>query len=90
MTKSKKAAVESPTKPYPPEQAFRSGFKVSWNYYDTREDADKCAEIARNNAAYYREKGYDFGYCSPGSVEWAKPGNWPQAGENGRWEVCLP
>ena len=76
---------------YPPEQAMRSGCKVSWNYYDSREDAEACSEAARHNAVRQRQLGYDFGYCSPGSIMWAEPGKGgKQAGENGRWEVCLP
>jgi hypothetical protein len=76
-------------KPYPKEQGLRSGIKVSWQYYAKREDAELASQAAKHNAAIQAELGYDFGYCSPGSIE--------LVGENrgmpqylGMWEVCLP
>lgn len=72
----------SERKPYPPEQDLRSGCKVSWYYYDSREDADACAKVAKHNARIALSEGYDFGYCGPGSVSWVE--------SRQQWEVCIP
>ncbi len=66
--------------PYPPQQDSRVGCKVSWYIYAKREDAETAAIAAQHNATIQSELGYDFGYCSPGSIE--------QVG--GGWEVCIP
>jgi hypothetical protein len=73
--------------PYPAEQSRRSGCKVSWRYYDDREVAEKCAEAAKHNANLMYREGYDFGYCSPGTIEWVEAGH-EHSGETGRWCVC--
>lgn len=51
---------------YPQEQKSRSGCKVSWRYYDLKEDAIMCAVAARYNAKLLEKEGYDFGYNDPG------------------------
>jgi len=65
---------------YPAAQDLRSGCKVSWMTYDKREDAEACSEAAHWNAAIKWDLGYDFGYCSPGSI----------TEKDGRFEVCIP
>ncbi len=47
---------------------FRVGCKVQWQYYATEEEAKAASEIARHNSEIDRSLGYDFGYCSPGSI----------------------
>jgi hypothetical protein len=66
---------------YPTEQEYRSGCKVSWYIYDSRADAEACSEAAKHNARIDRSLGYDFGFCSPGSIT-VLP--------DGRFEVCIP
>lgn len=58
----------------------RSGNKVGWETFATKGEAEKCAEWARTEAEIKLAMGYDFGYCSPGSIREV---------ENG-FEVCLP
>lgn len=73
---------------YPPEQASRSGCKVSWNYYASEADAKACSIAAINNGQMQMNRGYDFGYCAPGSVRKPEPGSkvfYPDL-----YEVCLP
>lgn len=73
---------------YPEPKEYRSGIKVSWHYYETKEEAEKCAEAAKHNAVRQRELGYDFGYCSPGEIRAPYgPGTnfYPDL-----YEVCLP
>lgn len=74
---------------YPEAQARETGCKVSWRYYDKREDADAASEAAKHDAEIQAMRGYDFGYCCPGDIRWVAPGT-KFGGENGRWEVCLP
>ena len=76
-------------RPYPKHDGLRSGCKVGWYYYRKREDAEKASEAARHNAAIQWELGYDFGYCSPGSIMLVEPGRGPQE-YLGMWEVCRP
>lgn len=70
---------------------MRTGCKVCWVYYKTLEEANIAAEIARYNGEIDRSYGYDFGYCSPGSVTLMKPenckGEW--AKYSGLYEVCI-
>lgn len=74
---------------YPEADDFRSGMKVSWNYYKDREKADACAAAAKHNANIQRYRGYDFGYCSPGSISVVTERNgMPE--KLGMFEVCLP
>jgi hypothetical protein len=74
---------------YPEHQTRSTGCKVSWLYYDNREDADVASAAAKHNAERQLQLGYDFGYCRPGSVDWVGPDH-NCGGENGRWAVCLP
>lgn len=67
--------------PYPKEQDFTVGCKVSWYIYDKKEDAEAASKAARNNAIIYAHMGYDFGFQSPGSITKLK---------DGRYEVCIP
>jgi hypothetical protein len=73
-------------KTYPNPDDIRSGCKVSWYYYRSREDAEACSVAAKHNAIRQRELGFDFGYQSPGSIEMAHP----NSKYAGMWEVCLP
>jgi hypothetical protein len=66
---------------YPSADDYRSGIKVGWRTYKTREEADRCATAAKHNAIIDRAAGYDFGYNMPGTVE---------ATADGRFEVCIP
>lgn len=77
MRASKKDARMS----YPKEDDLRVGCKVSWYIYSNRKDAEACAKAAKHNAVIQANLGYDFGYCSPGSIETL---------DDGRFEVCLP
>lgn len=73
----------------PEPQAYRSGCKVRWKYYDKREDAEAASKAAQHDAEIQRQRGYDFGYCWPGGISWEEPGT-KFGGDNGRWEVCFP
>jgi hypothetical protein len=66
---------------YPNEYKYRGGCKVAWHTYRTRKEAEECAEAARHNAVIKESLGYDFGYCSPGSIT-VLP--------DGKFEVCVP
>ena len=65
---------------YPKALFTRGGCKVSWMYFADREDAEKASEVARKEAVFVSNLGYDFGYCSPGSITETKDG----------YEVCIP
>lgn len=73
-------------KHYPTPVKFRSGCKVSWKYYTTREEAEEAAKAARHNAEIQWSLGYDFGYCSPGSITEVKA----ECEYKGLYEVCIP
>lgn len=66
---------------YPVPQGMASGCKVCWRTYAKHEDALKAADVAREAAAYWAGKGYDFGYQTPGTI--VKDGN-------GHWRVTCP
>ena len=70
--------------PYPTPIRTRGGCKVSWNYYVTEAEAKECAAAAKHNARIQANLGYDFGYCSPGSIVPVEI-----AGTK-LFEVCLP
>ena len=57
----------------------RSGNKVSWKTFVTREEAERAAVVAKHNAIIDAKKGYDFGYQVPGEITTV---------ENG-FEVCF-
>lgn len=60
---------------YPAYKALRTGCKVSWYTYGTKEEAEAASKAAINNASILAEKGYDFGYQSPGAIEQNKDGD---------------
>lgn len=62
----------------------RTGCKVSWLYYRDEATARKEAKIAIHNAHIAASQGYDFGYCSPGSVRPPRPDTF----HPDLWEVC--
>ena len=75
---------------YPAPDDRRSGCKESWNYYKDRAAAELCAAAAKHNAVIQESHGYDFGYCSPGSITEMTE---PFGGSDrmvGWFEVCLP
>ena len=74
-------------RPYPQEQGYRGGCKVAWHYYDKLEDAQAASKAAIHNAQIQWDLGYDFGYCSPGSIR--RMDN-PSIPNHGRYEVCIP
>lgn len=68
-------------KEYPTPVRTRSGNKVGWYYYDKRIDAERCSKAAEYNADIFARAGYDFGYCTPGSI---------RVLSGGQFEVCIP
>jgi hypothetical protein len=73
---------------YPATPNTRSGGKVGWRYYDRLIDAKACAAAARHNAKIQAGLGYDFGYCSPGSIRQVPPHGPTEY--VGKFEVCIP
>ena len=73
----------------PKAQAWDGGCKVSWSYYDKREDADAASKAAQHDAEIQLSLGYDFGFCCPGDIRWVEAGT-KFGGDSGRWEVCMP
>lgn len=53
---------------YPKPASVRSGCKVGWYTYTTREEAEEAAAAARWNASIKSAYGYDFGYTPPGTI----------------------
>jgi hypothetical protein len=98
----KKTAVLQQPFPVPAPVQMRGGCKVSWYYYPTKEEALRCSEWAKVEAEKMWAEGYDFGYCSPGSIVQKEPGatiegRWIQATQeyeridvSGLYEVCIP
>lgn len=78
-------------KDYPLTDKTRTGIKVSWNYYVSENAANICAEAAKHNARIQMDKGYDFGYCAPGSIT-KMTSEKPHGREElaGTFEVCIP
>ncbi len=71
-----------PNHPYNHDQkpaSQRVGNKVRWETFATREEAEKCAAWALQEAQIKFEMGYDAGYCSPGSI----------TEKDGKFEVCI-
>ena len=66
--------------PYPKEDDFRGGCKVSWLIYKDRKKAEEAAKAAKHNARIDAARGYDFGFQCPGSIDEL---------EDGRYEVCI-
>ena len=67
-------------KAYPKYDSVKSGNKVSWIYYTSKDKALEASEVAKHNAEIKLAQGYDFGYQAPSSVEEV----------DGRFEVCIP
>lgn len=64
----------------------RTGCKVGWHYYATLEEATAAAEVAAHNRELQLNRGYDFGYCWPGSID----GPMEEGEYAGLYEVCTP
>lgn len=60
---------------------IRSGNKVGWEYYDSKQEAQERSKTAITEAGRLAAQRYDFGYCVPGSI---------RETEDGLWEVCIP
>lgn len=86
MAKPKKMAAYTHA-PYPQEDDFECGCKVSWNYYHDKAKAEECAKAAEQNREWSLAHGYDFGFCWPGTIE--KVDN-PESKRHGMYRVCLP
>ena len=54
---------------YPAELKYQSGNKVDWRFYDSFDNAQKAAAVAREDAKEQRSQGYDFGYHQIGAIE---------------------
>lgn len=74
------------TEPY----AMMAGGRVSWHFYRTKAGAGRAAERASAAAIRRREKGHDFGLCSPGSIEFIDPKDNPRSPYRGLYRVCVP
>jgi len=66
---------------YAPCLKTRSGIKVSWRYYGTKEEALADSSTARAEGEHWEQYGYEYGYCVPGSV---------REQDDGTWELCVP
>lgn len=78
--------MSSNYKPMPEPEAKRSGCKVGWYYYKTKEEAEAASVIAAHNREIALRAGYDFGYCWPGSIDGPLPETSKYAG---LYEVCV-
>lgn len=85
VKKAKKERKASRYMDYPDSKLYRGGCKVAWHYYAAESDAKECAKAAMHNAKLQAADGYDFGYCSPGSIRLMEAGEY-----KGLYEVCLP
>lgn len=47
----------------------RSGAKVGWNYWSTREEAEADAKVQADARERQLARGYDFGYLWPGTID---------------------
>lgn len=65
---------------------YDSGCKVAWEWFDNEAEANERGATARAEAIDKANRGYDFGYQSPGSVQHYE--NHPTHGE--AWRVCIP
>lgn len=83
------AKRQSPYMPMPTPVETRCGCKVSWYYYADEATAREAGKAARHNGEYDASRGYDFGYCSPGSVIFIDPERSPKSPHKGLWEVCV-
>jgi len=64
----------------PQETGYRGGCKVCWKTYATEEQAKVASLHAIAEAIYNADLGYDFGFCTPGSIDKVVDG----------YEVCFP
>ena len=80
-----RAAIAVRLRKYPEPVTQRSGAKVGWLYYKTKVEANTASKLAVLKAAEMAERGYDFGYMSPGSVRHRRSGEYA-----GLWEVVIP
>lgn len=67
---------------YPQHVEYRGGCKVAWLVYKDEADAEVAASIAEQEADRLSREGYDFGFCSPGSIS--------RDDETGAYIVCIP
>lgn len=88
MNKQEEAAIRkeyadrvASFEPCPKSVRSRTGIKVVWYYYATLEEAQIASQWAMASADRAWQFGYDFGYCSPGSIS---------KQEDGTYEVCFP
>lgn len=81
MAKKPSKKTRADFRDYPKPDDYRTGCKVGWRIYRDRADAEACATAAKHNAEIQASLGYDFGYCSPGSIDTLP---------DGRFEVCIP
>lgn len=79
--KKQKVAASKSIPMYPQEVRYRGGCKVSWLYYKDRATAEIASKVAIKDGVRQAERGYDFGYCSPGSI---------RETDDGLFEVCIP
>ena len=59
---------------------MRSGFKVGWRTYSTKESAEACSYAAGVNAILKELRGFAFGYQYPSTLTKVDKG----------WEVVIP
>lgn len=81
MAKKAKAVSQVEWRYYPEAVNQVTGCKVGWRFYRDEDLAKTCSEAARHNAKIQQAAGYDFGYCSPGSIERTN---------DGMFKVCIP
>ena len=70
---------------YPKYDQIEVGCRVSWYYYKSLNDAKKAASIADEHGDWCAARGFDFGYCCPGSLTRITEGKY-----KGMYEVCIP
>mgnify|MGYP003403695987 CR=1 FL=1 len=58
---------------------YRSGCKVGWNTYATREEAEIASAHYKEKGAESSALGYDFGYQCPGEI---RPVKWTEITED--------
>jgi hypothetical protein len=88
LNKAQKAAlrqeferIQATLSPMPTVISRRTGCKVSWYSFATKEEAAIASEHAKLQAEYYGYLGYDYGYYSGGEI---------LKTEQGTWEVVFP
>jgi len=66
---------------YPPHTHKRSGCKVGWINFKTKELAEEGSKAARINSRIKWDQGFDFGYQDPGKIT---------EEDDGTFTVCIP